>query len=491
MLINPPWYRFFGGQLSAYPIGVCYLGAVLEREGIKVTVYNADYPRGKKGDFFLQVGTMTQRHQKYLHALNNSGHPIWREIEDVIRKESPDVVGVTVMTAKYGSALNVARIVKKNDSTTPVIFGGVHPTILPTETIQNKDVDIVIRGEGEQSLLELVKQLESGDRLDRIDGITYKINDEIIHNNDRPLLENLDNLPFPARHLLLYKETYPVHGFGLLFTSRGCPFRCIYCASHKVWGRKVRYRSANNVVEEIKEVSRTYKTKYFSFEDDTFTLNRKRVEAICDLLIDEKLDILWRCETRAELLTDKLVSKMKKAGCYSIAIGVESGDPITLKRIQKGITINQVIDVSKILRNHDIEMEAYFMIGFPWETAKNINNTVSFMKRLDPQSAIYSVATPYPGTQLFDEAQSEGLIPLSIDWSTFYHQSPEMFYSNSVSRDESLSLINMTESVFDEHNQRKRRKKLRHPLSLLRLITKSGLWRQPHVLFRRLRELAR
>lgn len=491
LLINPPWYRFFGGQLLAYPIGLCYLAAVLEKEGIEVSVYNVDYQARSKGvrDLSLQVSTMTQRHQEYLRALNDPDYPIWREVEDVIHKESPDLVGVTVMTPKYGSALNVARIAKENDPTTLVVFGGFHPTILPMETISNEEVDVVIRGEGEYTFLELVKSLDSGGRLNAINGITYKANDKTIHNDDRPLIENLDTLPFPARHRLLYKKTYSPHGFGLVITSRGCPFRCIFCASQKVWGRKVRYRSANNVVEEIKEVSSTYRTRHFSFEDDTFTLNRKRVEKICDLLIREKLDILWRCYTRADLLNDELALKMKKAGCYSIAIGVESGDPTTLKLIKKDVTLDQVIDASKILRRHKIEMGAFFMIGFPWETAKEVNKTVSFMKRLDPNYAIYSITTPYPGTELFDMVQSEGVIPSSVDWSTFYHQSPEMFYSNSVTRDEALSLIKMTEFVFDEHNRKKRRETFRHPLLLLRLMISSGLWGKPHMLLKRLRDM--
>jgi len=491
LLVNPPWYRFFGGELQAYPIGLCYLAAVLEREGIKVSVYNADYSAWgrESGNIPLQVSTMTQRHQEYLHALKDPHSPIWREVEDVIRKESPDLVGVTVNTPKYGSALNVARIAKENNPATIVVLGGFHPTILPMETISNKEVDVVVRGEGEYTFPELVRSVESGGKLNGINGITYKANDEIIHNSERPLIENLDTLPFPARHRLLYKETYSPHGFGLMFTSRGCPFRCIFCASHKVWGRKVRYRSANNVIEEIKEVSSTYKTKHFSFEDDTFTLNRRRVEKICDLLISEKLDFLWRCYTRANLLNDQLASKMKKAGCYSVAIGVESGDPTTLELIKKGVTLKQVTDASKILRRHKIRMAAFFMIGFPWETAKEVKKTVSFMRQLDPDQAMYSITTPYPGTELFDMVQSEGVVPSSVDWSTFYHQSPEMFYSNKVSRNEASSLINMTEHIFDEHNRRKRRETLRHPFWLLRLMISSGLWRKPFVLSKRLREL--
>lgn len=333
----------------------------------------------------------------------------------------------------------------------------MHPTILPDEAVKNRDVDIVVRGEGEYTFLELIKNLES---LDKVLGITYKENGEVIHNQNRALIENVDELPFPARHLILEKENCLPEAFGNIFASRGCPYNCIFCASHKVWTKKVRYRSPQNVADEIKEIKKTFKTNQFRFEDDSFTLNKKLVEGVCDLLIKEKLNIKWTTETRADLVTDDLIKKMKSAGCEDITIGVESGDEATLKRIKKGITIEQIRNANRILKENKMGFSAFFIIGFPWETKREIDKTVSLMKELDPRVAGFSVATPYPGTELYEIYKSEGLIPEKIDWSRFFHQSPDMYLTKNLTKEETSKIIEEVEKIFDEHNDKKWRERL-------------------------------
>ena len=228
LLISPPWYRIFGGCSDSSPLGLCYIAAILEKHGYNVSVYNADYKTDLQP---TSVVELTAKYDTYLRTLNDMNHPLWKEVGAVISKQSPDIVGISVMTAKYGSALNVSRLVKDFDPDIPVVWGGVHPTILPDETMKNKDVDIVVRGEREYTFWELIENLES---LDKVLGITYKENGEIIHKPNRPLIENLDELPFPARHLILEKENYHPEAFGNIFASRGCPYNCIFCASHKV-----------------------------------------------------------------------------------------------------------------------------------------------------------------------------------------------------------------------------------------------------------------
>jgi len=390
LLISPPWYRIFGGSSFASPLGLCYIAAVLEEHGYDVVIYNADFKNNLE---LISDREITARYDEYLRILKNINHPLWKEIQRVISYQSPDIVGISVTTAKYGSALNISHLVKIFDPKIPVVWGGVHPTILPEETIKNKDVDIVVRGEGEYTFLDLIENI---DNLNDVLGITYKENDKIIHNPNRPLIQNLDELPFPARHLLLEKENYPPEAFGNIFASRGCPYNCIFCASHKVWTRKVRYRSPENVVDEIKYIQKTFKTHHFRFEDDSFTINKKWVYEICNLLIKEKLNIQWTTETRADIVTDDLIKKMKLAGCKNITIGVESGNEKILKKIKKGITIEQIKNANKILKQNGVGLSAFFMIGFPWETKREINNTISLMKELDPSIAVFSVATPYP-----------------------------------------------------------------------------------------------
>lgn len=478
LLVSPPWYRIFGEVGSPQtPLGLCYLAGVLEKHGYEVSVYNADF---KSGTGLLSEVNMIARHEDYMAVLRDIRHPLWKEIGGVIFQHSPDLVGISVTTPKYGSALNVSQLAKRLNPDIPVVWGGVHPTILPEEVAKNQDVDIVVRGEGEYTLLEVIQNIE---QLDNVRGITFKKDGKIIHNQNRPLIENLDELPFPARHLLLEKERYYPDVFGNIFASRGCPYSCTFCASHKIWTKKVRYRSPQNVIAEIKEIQKTFKTHYFRFEDDSFTINKKLVADFCDLLMKENLKIRWECETRADMVTPDLIEKMKSAGCEIVTIGVESGDDETLKRIKKGITIQQIIEAKRILKKSGMKFSAFFMIGFPWETRKEINKTLSVARELDPYVAVFSVATPYPGTELYESCRSEGIIPHYIDWSTFFHQSPNMFLTKNLTREEVSRIIEEVARLFEEHNRRKRRELLlRDPSYALRRLIK-GRYYKPSDLY--------
>jgi radical SAM superfamily enzyme YgiQ (UPF0313 family) len=479
LLISPPWFRLFGQQLSRSPLGLCYIAGVLEKNGYQVSIYNADY----KEALSLMFGSqMTTRYDQYLQNLRDVNHPIWQEIKDVISEQSPDLVGISVTTAKYGSALNVSRLVKEIDPNVQVVWGGIHPTIMPDETIKNKDVDIVVRGEGEQTFLELARNITS---LSDVLGITYKENGRIIHNPNRPLLENLDTLPFPARHLLLGKEAYHPEAFGNISASRGCPYQCTFCASHKLWTRKIRYRSPTNVIDEIKNIKKVFKTDQFKFDDDSFTFNTKFVEDFCAILMSERLKIKWSMDTRANLVSNGLMKKMKSAGCEEIYMGIESGDERTLKLIKKGVTLEQIWNAKRVLDENRVRFTAFFMIGFPWETKKEIDKTVSLMRDLDPYNAVFSVVTPYPGTELYDTCLSEGLLGEKPDWSTFFHQSPDMYLTRNLSRDEICKVIAEVQRIFDKHNSEKMRQFMRsNPLWVLRRIIKYKYYYHPRDLWK-------
>ena len=372
-----------------------------------------------------------------------------------ILQQSPDLAGISVLTSAYGSALRVADIVKKVDRDIPVVFGGVHPTTLTEETVKNENVDIIVRGEGEYTFLELAKSLSVEGKLSDVHGITYKEDGKIVHNPNRPLIQNLDDLPYPARHLLLEKEKYSPDAFGSIYATRGCPYHCIFCASHRIWSRKVRRRTPENIVDEIKYVQKTFKTRNFRFEDDSFTYDKKFVDDVCDLLIEEKLDIEWVCQTRANLLTNEIAKKMKSAGCERTWIGAESGNDEILKKIKKSINIEQVKNAKEILNKNNIDFNAFFMFGFPWETKKEIDETISFMKELDPLFTNIAVATPLPGTELYDICKKEDLLPENVDWSEFLFESPDMFFTKNFTREEVAKIIYETEKIFDKHNKRK------------------------------------
>lgn len=310
LLLYPPLYKLFGGGFAGFPRGLCYVAGVLERYNFDVTVYNADFdPKSGNVSTSAFHHKMTNSYNDYLRILNDDDHPFWKDVEMKILQQSPSLVGISVLTSAYGSALRIADIVKKMDENIPIVFGGVHPTTLPKETVKNENVDIVVRKEGEYTFLDLAKSFSGEGKLSDIPGITYKEDGKIVHNPDRPLIQNLDELPYPARHLLLEKEKYSPDAFGSIYATRGCPYHCIFCASHRIWDRKVRSRTPENIIDEIKYVQKTFKTRNFTFDDDSFTYDKKFVDDLCDLLIEEKLDIEWVCQTRANLLTNDIAKK--------------------------------------------------------------------------------------------------------------------------------------------------------------------------------------
>ena len=316
LLVNPPWMRFYGYRAFTFPTGLCYIAAVLEENGYEASVYDVDNVKGLTQPILGGRDAFDDEvYIRYKQLQDDPDHPLWSEISAVISKQSPDIVGITAMSGQYGSSLNIARKVKELDSDIPVVIGGSHPTAMPEETIKNKDIDFVVRKEGEYTFLDLVKTLKSDKNLKDVLGITYKEKDKIIHNLERPLIENLDDLPFPARHLILDHKNYPPGSLGGMFASRGCVYKCFFCASKTSWGRGIRYRSPKKVVEEIKQVYETYLTPKFVFNDADLLINKKIVNEICDLIIEEELIIDWECSAKASEITDDIAQKMASAGC--------------------------------------------------------------------------------------------------------------------------------------------------------------------------------
>ncbi len=472
LLINPPWYRLFGEELAAFPLGLSYIAGVLEKNGFDVVVYNADHSKGAISD--MSTEEMVAHHESYLKTLADISMPIWSEVSEVIKSQKPDVVGINVWTPKLGSALNVAQICKEINPDIKVVFGGVHATIMPDESLQSPYVDFVVRREGEYTMLELAQRLKNNEPVDDVLGISFKKDGKIIHNTDRPYIENLDDLSFPARHLLLDKETYFANAFGKIFASRGCPYQCNYCGSNKIWTRKVRYRSPKNVVDEIEHVKKEFGSTHFVFEDDLLTINKKFLMSICDELIERKLDVEWSCETRANLIFDDLVKKMKQAGCTGIVVGIESGSAKILKDIKKGIVPEQIYNAAKIIKDNGIIYSAFFMMGFPTETKEDIMETVKVMKETQPFNAVLSVLTPYPDSEIYYQCLEMGLLPKNIDWSRFYHQSPDNFFVKNMTKQEFDEIKNWAMKVFDDHNKAQKRSYLmKHPIYTAKRIIKN------------------
>ena len=404
LLVNPPIPHeielYSTAGIVAPPMGLTYLAAVLEKYGYHVEI--------------LDAPVLSLSHE---------------QIEEEIKKREPDIVGITATTAMINSALQVAKTAKTVLPESIVVLGGIHVTFSYESTMrENPFVDIACIGEGEYTLLELVQTLEKEGDLKNVKGIVYRKNGELVKNQPRPLIENLDELPFPARHLLPMHK-YKAFGenmiLGTILTSRGCPFNCIFCSSSLLFGKKFRARSPKNVVDEVEQFQEAYKTRYVEFVDDTFTFDRKRAEAICKEIIDRKLDTRWVCSCRVDLIDKELMQTLKKAGCVMIYFGVESGVQRIINLMRKGIKLEQAERVMKWAREVGIETVASFVFGIPGETWEDAMQTIKFAKKLNPDYVQFSIATPFPGTELYQIAKREGLL-LTEDWSKYTVLKPVM-----------------------------------------------------------------
>lgn len=447
LLVRPPYHRLKGYRPSAYfPLGAGYIGAVLEKAGHEVKIWNADatvgITAGVMPDEVMMLKERRKKFEEYQNSFKNDNHPIWHEVKDVIRNFDPDIVGFTVLTPEVGSAVKFSSLVKEERKDRIVIWGGHHATFLPDDVLGYGVVDIVCRGEGEKTAIELTEALASGkERLKDVKGISCKDNGKVYHNPDQSLIENLDSVPFPAHHLALFPEAFKhMERIGIM-TNRGCPFMCGYCSSPKFTRRSVRFRSYENVFEEIKYVTNFYNKNVVSFLDDNFTIDKKRVIDLCTRLMEANMKVSWDTMTRADILNEDVVRLLKRAGCCGVSIGIESGSERMLRKIDKGVKLEKVVDAYNLLYKYDIPSGANFMAGFPEETFEDIEKTFSLMQKIKTENINFNIFEPIPGSPLLEDCIKLGLVPKDVDWRTFgfwpmHHfvkdMSPEEFTKKAV-----------------------------------------------------------
>ncbi len=454
LLINPPFQRLKGMESLHFPLGLGYVAAAAARDGHDVRIYDAELsPKGEDRKPIEDV-SLLDSHHKFVRSLEDHGHPIWREVSRFLNMFRPDVVGITLLTPLYGSARRVTSLCKEFSSQCTVVWGGVHPTIMADEVLRaEKNVDYVVRGEGDITFRELLGSLErGGSDLHRVDGLSFRDKGTVKHNKNRTIIKELDSLPFPARDLLL-NEAPDNRIFRNIMSSRGCPYNCAYCSSTQFWTRKVRYRSIPDVIREIRHLIDRYQVTELEFWDDTFTLNRKRTRDFCENIISEKLNLSWWCNTRPDRVDEDILRTMKKAGCDMIHIGVESGSERTLSYLDRELSIADVKKASRLLLRCGINWTGYFMIGFPYESVEDIEKTRELMRGLSVSGAQLSVFTPYPGTRLFEICKKEGLIPDNPEWSHFSHQSPENHFVKNIGKEEFARIVTETAQEFDRANK--------------------------------------
>lgn len=449
LFIEPPFDRFIGFRCEWFPMGLVSLATQLKREGYFARVYNAEHDNDLP---YVDLESYSNNFHQYRDGLENDKHKIWREIENTLDQFKPDVVGISVKTVKVPSALRIAKIAKRLNPKVKTIAGGTHSTVCPDDLLGTPFIDYVVKGEGEETTLDLIQALNAGKGFREIPGLSYKKESEIKHNRDRPLIKDLQTIAYPDRKLLINYKDYSAMQLGWLMTSRGCPYDCTFCSSKTIWTRKVRYRPLEDVLSEVEELKKVHKVSNLNFMDDSFTVNRRYVSSLCDEFVKSKFKITWSCLTRPDLVDEEIIKKMKSAGCTKVDIGVESGSEKVQKSINKEINLEQVRKMAKMLRENNLFWAGFFMMGFPGETKDDVLATLDFMKEVKPNWVCFSIFTPYPGTAFYDKAKELGLISQKMNFSLYAHQSPDNCFSEKMSPEEFKELAKMMLQEFNRYN---------------------------------------
>jgi len=372
------------------PYSLCMGAAILEKKGIKV----------KLSDCVVEeIG--------------------FKKLKKNIIDFKPNVIVINTSTPCIESDLKVAKIAKEVDENIVTLAIGIHVSEMPEDSFKMQPkLDLIIRNEIEATISEL---FDFKVDLKDIKGISFKDSEKAHNNPQRAFIHDLDALPFPAwNHLDFKNYTLPFYGrpFLLLATARGCPYKCTFCMAKPYYGKSLRYRSPKNVVDEMEFVVKNYNVKDFLMWTEGFTMNNDYAIEICKEIIKRDLKVGWACNSRVDTVNDELMSYIKKAGCWMVGYGVESGNQEILDHVKKGITIEQVKNAAKLTKKYGMEATAHCMVGFPGETKETVKETVKLVKDLDFDFAQFYCAVPMPWTEMYQEAEARGYIT-SRDWEKY------------------------------------------------------------------------
>jgi radical SAM superfamily enzyme YgiQ (UPF0313 family) len=397
MTTSPPKDSPWGLGRRFPPLGLAYVSGALEKAGFEVEILD-NYLLKKPIDFIKQE----------------------------IKRISPELVGITCGSVTYRQCVETVKAVKEVLTSCKVVVGGWHPSYLPESMLEHPEIDYVVMGEGERAIVELANSITNNENssIAGIAGLSYRHKGKIV-KNAASFIENLDQVPFPARHLLPmhlysrrmeYLEVEPVDTMNVI---RGCPYNCAFCETKKLWGSKCRAFSPSRVVDELKHLVNNFGTKGVYFVGDNFTINKQRTIELCKEIMNSKLDLSWVCDTRVDLISRELLKEMKAAGCQTIWFGVESGSDRILKKVNKQISLQQALDVFKVCREEGIRTASSFMLGLPGETVQDMKTTFRFARKLDPDWVRFNIFVGYPGSTLYDEIMEKGLYDRVDDFVTY------------------------------------------------------------------------
>jgi anaerobic magnesium-protoporphyrin IX monomethyl ester cyclase len=435
----PPASRWAFVDYQSPTIGLAYLAAVLQKEGHEVRVIDAP-----------------ALHQTYSH------------IAQIIGSFQPDLVGVTAVSATFNSALQVAQIAKQANPKTLTVLGGPHVSIAEDQfLLQHPEVDFVVKGEGEQTIIELARYAANRNASDPngIEGIAFAKNGQVTHTKNRACIQNLDSLPYPSWQLFPLIKYRLFMKIGVpMQTSRGCTSQCSFCTIPSMAGNTYRARSPKSIVDEMQYVKANYHADYVTFTDEVFTYDKQHVAGICDEIAARRIKLPWDCQTRVDLVSPELLARMKAANCQCINFGIESGSQQILNATHKGTTVKQNADAIRWAKEAGLSVTVSLALGYPGETQETLMETIEFIRRTQPDDLYLFLATPFPSTQLREVVSDSGW-KMSQDWNTY-----EMQTASFDNPDIPFDQINKAREIF--YNQ------LYSPAYILRHAVKRTIYSQ-------------
>ena len=402
-------------------------------------IYPPDDPEVKKRGFNYSMGECQPLGLSYIAAsLEAHGYKIkivdakaeTLSIDDIIRRIvafNPAIIGISVSTVDFCITVSLCRRIKANIDC-PLIIGGRHVSALPEETIKESCFDYGAIGEGERTMVELADAISEGDiqKIPQIKGIVFRNGSEIIRTSPREYIEDLDMLPFPARHLFPSPTKHPYLHYNksllvaTIITSRGCPYQCTFC-DRSVFGNRVRMRSIKNIIDEIEMLIRDYGIREINIIDDIFPLHQERVKEFCRELTARKLKISWICGARVDSITPEILKTMKRSGCWMIGYGIESGSQEILDRVKKNITLKKIKQAVKWAKQAGLCTAGTFMFGLPGEDLTTIRDTIMFAKQLSLDRIVFAIFLPLPGSELYKELLQNGGLKRDIECYNHYN----------------------------------------------------------------------
>lgn len=442
LLIRPPIYStrldYPLGPRFGIPVSLLYLASVLEKEGMDVTIYDALI------DFDLQSIIKNKEGNYHIGAS-------WDAFTKKVLEYNPDIAGVTNPFSDFAKyALRAVSEIKKGNENIITVIGGPHASSAPKSFLtEDSCVDYVVRGEGERTFVNLIRTLQSKSPLDQVSGLTYRVEGKVVSTSPTPFIDNLDDLPLPAYHLIEMERYFEFVKAGFpsrstfkyrgserevsIITSRGCPFQCIFCGNHLHMGRRWRYHSVEYILQHMELLLTEYKVKHFHIEDDNLSLNKERFEQLLEGINRRKWDVTWDTPNgiRADKLTKEILKRAKEAGCTYLIIGIESGNQKVLDEvINKGLNLKEITETVSACKGIGLDVHAFYMIGFPGEGKKEIHETLNFalylLKKYDVIPHL-SLTRPLPGTELYKLCEEKGYLTEPIIPEESLEYKSEMF----------------------------------------------------------------